>query len=119
MERAPNGASWFQYENCLVDGGGSFQVNCLPLARDNSLPYLGGSPLQFGHLVSVEDFLQAGRAVCAMFRFKTAMQAVMTMPSVAVAVARLLVDHPWNFGREQVGMPLHGLVFSRHYIHLI
>src|SRR5215475_9600460 len=87
----------------LVDGCGRLQVDLLPIPLDDSGPDLGGGLALLVLLVGVIQLFQAGCALRPMRTLKAAMQAVMPH-AVAVAVARLLMKHARDLGRQLVSV---------------
>src|SRR5258708_12917035 len=88
---------WFALSRgpVLVDGRWRLQVDQLPIAFDDARSNLGrGLPLLV-LLMGVIEFLQAGGAARAVRGFEAAVQAVVAH-AVAIAVARLLVQHRRN-----------------------
>ena len=67
-------------------------VDLLEFAAFDSFANLLRCFMQLGHLISVERLLNAGCAIRSMSSFKAAMQAVMPVASVAVAVTRQSID---------------------------
>src|SRR5438128_8136580 len=82
----------------LLDGGCGFQINTLPLTSHDSLANLLRSFLLFGHQVAVVQLLHAGGAVAAVLALEAAVQALVAVSAIAVAIARLLVDDLGDFG---------------------
>src|SRR5215813_9833662 len=88
-----------------VNRSRSLQINLLPFAFDDSVSNLD-SRLPFAiHGIRVIELFQASGALGAMGHLETAMQAVVAHP-VAIAIARLLVEHGRNLSRKLVGMRL-------------
>lgn len=77
------------------------KVDLFPLAANDALPDLGGTPAPLGFVVAVVELLQARRAISRMSRFKAGMEAVVP-DAVAVAVTGLLIYDVGDLGREFV-----------------
>src|SRR5215471_11482973 len=92
----PPGAPYRPWE-LLVNRGGRLEIHLLPFAANDSGTNLLGHSSFFVFRVTVVKLFQACCALRSVGIFKTAVQAVVTH-AVAVAVARLLVQHDRNFG---------------------
>src|SRR5579864_940548 len=79
----------------LVDRGRLLQVDLLPFALDDAGANLSSGLAFLVLQVRVIQLLQAGRALGAVGVFEAAMQAVVPH-AVAIAVARLLMQHVGN-----------------------
>src|SRR5579864_1834170 len=109
------GANFSSFGTCrsvLVHRGGLQQIDLLPFSFNDSGADLGGGLAFFVFLVGVVEFLQAGRALRPMRAFKAAMQAVVAH-AVAIAVARLLVEHVRDLRCQLIGVPLVGVLGVR------
>src|SRR5207249_11660096 len=91
----------------LLDRGGGFQIDALPLAGDDSLANLVRSLLLLGHQVTVIDLFHAGAAMHAVLAFKAAVQALVGLfAAITVAIAGLLIDDLGYLGGKFVRMLL-------------
>src|SRR5580704_832105 len=89
-----------------VDGSRRLQVYLLPLALHDALTNLGGGLSLFVHGVGIVELFQANRTLGPMYALKTAMKTIVSHPTIAVAVAGLLMQHGRDLGRQFVSMTL-------------
>ncbi len=89
----------------LVQFSGTLQVYFSPLTADNSLPYLPCRLSLLVHGICVIEFFHANVTLRAVCIFKAAMQTVVPH-TVAVTIARLLVQNGWNLFSQLIRMRL-------------
>src|SRR5205807_5273795 len=82
-----------------------FQVDLLPVAFDDSGANLGGRFPLLALLVRIVELFKASGALRAVGILEAAVQAVVPH-AVAITVARLLMNHVGNLGRQFVGVGL-------------
>src|SRR6478752_2177466 len=90
----------------LLDRGDVLQVDHLEVAANNPVADHLGRPAFFRLPVGVQGFLHAGTAIGPMSAFKATAQAAMSMSTVAITVARHLVNHGGGPGRGFIGFLL-------------
>jgi len=91
----------------LIHGGGGLQVYRLPLTLNNALSNLCNRLAFVMHCVTVVRLFQAGGTLSSVSAFETTVQAVVSH-AVTIAIARLLMQHRRDPGREFVGVCLIG-----------
>src|ERR1700688_1915209 len=90
-----------------MNGGSRFEIYLLPFALDDALTNLCRRPTLLVLLVGIVNLFEAGSTPGPVRVFKATMQAVMAH-AVAIAIAGLLVKHPWDLSRQIVGVSLIG-----------
>src|SRR5579863_7363605 len=95
-----------------IHGRGRLQINLLPVALDDASPDLRRRLALLVLLIRVVELLQAGRALRTMRILKAAMQAIVPH-AVAIAVARLLMQHIRNLRRELISVGLKSVLRVR------
>jgi len=86
------------------------QIDLLPFALHNPLTDLGWGLFLLVHGIGVVELFQAHGALGAVRALEATMQAVMSHAAIAVAVARLLVQHGGNLRRQFVRVSLKPLM---------
>src|SRR5208283_1506075 len=85
------------------------EIDAFVLMARNAGADLRGSPSLLCFLIGVKAFLGAGGTLSTVCSLVAAAQAGVAQGAVAAAIARQLVDHVTNLGRQQIGMHLPGV----------
>ena len=80
----------------------AFKIDRLPLTAFDARADLRRRLSQLRLAIGVNAFLHAGRALCPVKDFKAAMQAIVLQISVAMAIARLLMENRRNLRRHLI-----------------